>query len=107
MADEIKDQATSVPAPARPHKVGPGTPSSKVKSMWKENCFSPDKKGNLYPNGKWQSLKVFARELMKDGNELVKKWFDAKSGKLNTKRTQERMTKLAEIASKSKSAKKK
>jgi hypothetical protein len=100
MTDELKDQSPA-PVPARPHKVGPGTTSSKVKHMWKETCFSPDKQGKLHRNGRWQSLKAFAEGLLNEGNELVSKWFANKSGANNAKRSEEKISQMAELAAKS------
>jgi hypothetical protein len=109
MVDENKDQVATTYAPITHHKVGPGTPSSKLKAMWKETCFTAEKgnRGRLLPNGRWMSLKAFARSLIADGNEMVKAWWDNKGGSLNKKRTAEKLAKISEEKRASKGTKKK
>jgi hypothetical protein len=58
----------------RNHKLGTGTPSSRLKGLFRKE------KTKL-------SFKQFVRALIKDGNEDGKAWFLNKSGKLNAKRS--------------------
>jgi hypothetical protein len=74
-------------------EVGPGTPATKVKALWRAE-------------GKGMSLKKFARSIVKD-NADAKRWLENKTGKHDTAPKEANVALAKVIAAATKAAKRK
>ncbi len=98
--------------------VGKPTAALTLKQRWHDECFTLEKVGKrvvYVAKPKAPSLRTFARQLAKTGDQVAKDWFDHKKGSLNQERsttTQKRIyeeksaTKLARRKSKKQGGKK-
>lgn len=82
--------------------VGEPTASLSIKQLWHQTHFKRADVGDKHNPRKRQfvknhhapSLKRFARELMRSGNELALEWLARKGGSLNAKRTKENVARV-------------
>ena len=78
--------------------VGKPTAALTLKQRWHDECFTLEKLGKrevYVAKPKAPSLRTFARQLAKTGDQVAKDWFDHKKGSLNQERsmtTQKRIT---------------
>lgn len=83
--------------------VGEASPGLKLRQMWHEAHFKrEDTSDRAHPFRKaWvpqkgsPSLKEFARQLAKDGNQLAKDWLARKLGSMNQKRNEKNVARIS------------
>lgn len=83
--------------------VGEATPSRRVKQLWHDHCHvlmnignkqNPRKQKYVRKQGA-DSLKVFARKLLAQGDKTMKDWMDCKNGALNESRSEKNVQRIA------------
>ena len=74
--------------------VGTASPGKAVKNLW-------------HKEGGGLSLKAFARQLLKEGNQNVKDWFECKKGALDSERSDKNKKRIEEEHMATRAAKRK
>jgi hypothetical protein len=120
-----QDQAPVEAAPTEPKsevvppgergEVGQPTAGLTIKQQWHEAHFTLKDVGDKHNPRKrvWvrnhgaPSLKRYARDLAKSGNQTAKDWFDHKAGSLNEERSEKNRTRISLEKTASKAARRK
>lgn len=119
------EQTTAAPEPEAPKteerprgergELGQATAGLTIKQMWHAAHFTRKDVGDKHNprkrvfvrNHGAPSLKRFARDLAKSGNDVAKDWFAHKAGSLNTERTDANKTRISLEKQKTREAKRK
>lgn len=97
-------------------ELGVATAALTIRQMWHEAHFTRKDIGDKHnprkrvwvPNpGQKVSLKKFARELLKSGNQVAKDWFAHKRGSLNAQRSEKNQSRVSLEKQATKAAKRK
>lgn len=97
-------------------ELGVATAALTIRQMWHEAHFTRKDIGDKHnprkrvwvPNpGQKVSLKKFARELLKSGNQVAKDWFAHKRGSLNASRSEKNQSRISLEKQATKAAKRK
>ncbi len=98
--EEVKVEVTAANSEAKykgPRgELGTATPSLTIKQLW----YASKSKGHV-------SLKEFARAQAKDGNQTATDWLGNKAGRLNQKRSDKNLQRIAAEKSASRAARRK
>ncbi len=112
---EQKQEETKEVARGDRGELGVATPALTIRQMWHEAHFTRKDVGDKHNprkriyvrNHGAPSLKRFARELAKSGNQVAKDWFANKSGAKNAERSEKNRSRVALEKQASKAARRK
>jgi len=99
---ETKKAEPEAPSRGDRGEVGVATAALKIRQLWHETHFTRKDVGDKnnpvkriwVPNHGTPSLKRFARELAKSGNQVAKDWFANKKGAKNQKRSEKNVARI-------------